>query len=80
MRPVSVTGQIDQIGEMKLPEPKSKPNDNEPLGPKSEATPADEDDGLSLSEIFDICSHDGSSPGYLGDGMWIHPNGRIEER
>ena len=38
------------------------------------------DEGLSMKEIFDICSPDGSSPGYMGDGMWVNSDGHMEER
>lgn len=41
---------------------------------------ADQDEGLSMKDIFDICSPDGVSPGYMGDGVWINSDGSTEER
>lgn len=39
----------------------------------------DDDQGITLQELFNITSPDGKSPGYLNDGMYITRDGRITE-
>lgn len=56
-----------------VPVDKAKPPSQPP------AIDDDEDQGITLQELFNITSPDGISPGYLNDGMYITRDGRITE-
>ena len=48
-----------------------------PVGKRQDGD--DDDDGISMGDLFDICSPDGVSPGYLNEGMYITREGFITE-
>lgn len=45
--------------------------------PKERAASAD---GGSLSDLYDAVSAGDGEPAYLGDGVWIEPGGRLDDR